>query len=656
MKDIKSYLRKDFEQVFVLVILVSVIVINYFLPYKIAFLNFYYLPIMLSGYFLGKRASVKGSLLCILVVVIFGILSPDSFYMAKGNLNVALNLVTWASFLLLAGIAVGTLQEKLVDEYECASQLNKELQDSHAELEKTNHKLKETNSTLEQKASELEEKKSAVENLQEKMEKTLFSTMDSSVAKLIIQGRLRNEKKNISVLFSDLVKFTNFAEKNRPETVLEKLNSFLAHMEPIITDYRGHIDKYMGDRIMCEFGAPNDYDTHSLLAVLAGIKMQEKLLQSDFPWQMRIGIGSGSAITGLIGFKRQTYTAVGDAVNVASRLEEICPPTRVVIDDETYQNVKDFINVERVKNFGQGLKRQEDFELLEKIEANKVHLKTNPKDSEALVETGKIYFQLMQVSEAIECFEKAHALEPDNAEIKLLYADASLKKDEFEKIRIRGKKDRIPVYKVTGIKDIMQDRKRILDGFYQKYKYVEELIEVTEDVILPVEALDGSIGHSKAVAIISYAIADCLGLTEQEKRNILVAGYLQDIGKQIVSPHILNRKGSLSETEKIEIEEHPIEGSKILKSNGYHTEDILEIVLHHHERYDGEGYPFKKRGNRIPLGARITGLADSYNALISWRPYREGWEQKTALGEIQKGTNEGKFDPQLSDILIDLLS
>jgi HD-GYP domain-containing protein (c-di-GMP phosphodiesterase class II) len=412
----------------------------------------------------------------------------------------------------------------------------------------------------------------------------------------------------------------------------------------------------MGDRIMCEFGAPNNYDTHSLLAVLAGIKMQEKLLQSDFPWQMRIGIGSGSAITGLIGFKRQTYTAIGDVVNVASRLEEICPPTKVVIDDETYHNVKDFINAERVRDFGQGLKRQEDFELLEKIKANEERLKTNADNSEALVETGKIYFQLMQISEAIKCFERAHALEPDNTEIKLLYADASLKKDEFEKIRIRGKKDRISVYEVTGIKDIMLDRKRILEGFYQKYKYVEELIEVPEDVILPVEALDGSIGHSKAVAIVSYAIADCLDLTEQEKKNILIAGYLQDIGKQIVPSHILNRKGSLSETEKKEIDEHPIEGSKILKLIGYDAEDILEIVLHHHERYDGEGYPFKKRREEIPLGARISGLADSYNALISWRPYREGWEQRTALGEIQKGTNEGKFDPQLSRILIDLMS
>lgn len=279
-------------------------------------------------------------------------------------------------------------------------------------------------------------------------------------------------------------------------------------------------------------------------------------------------------------------------------------------------------------------------------------MKTNPKDIKTLAETGKMYFELTELYKAIEYFERALALEPYNTEIKLLYADASLKKDIYEKIEIKGKRERVSVYKVIGIKDILQDNKKIPDGFYQKYKYVEELIEIPEDVILPVEALDGTIGHSKAVAIISYAIADQLGLTEQEKRNILLAGYLEDIGKQIVPHYILNRNGSLTEMEIKEMEKHPMESTKILKSMGYDIPEVLEIVLHHHEMYNGEGYPYKKRGEEIPLGARITGVADSYSALISWRSYREGWEPGAALAEIRRGGERGKFDPQISDILI----
>ena len=141
MKKILNYLNDNLEQSFVLMVLLSIIIIGYFLPYKIAFLNFYYLPIMLMGYFMGKEGSVMGSILCILTVTIFALISPSSFYSGKGNLDVALNLATWGSFLLLAGIFVGVLQEKLADEYEHASQLNQELQKSHKELEAVNMEL-----------------------------------------------------------------------------------------------------------------------------------------------------------------------------------------------------------------------------------------------------------------------------------------------------------------------------------------------------------------------------------------------------------------------------------------------------------------------------------------------------------------------------------
>ena len=89
--------------------------------------------------------------------------------------------------------------------------------------------------------------------------------------------------------------------------------------------YKGHIDKYLGDEIMCEFGAPINYKLHALHAVAAGIKMKGCLKDIEQPWKMRMGISTGYAVTGLIGQKRSSYTAIGSIVNLADRLQEICP-------------------------------------------------------------------------------------------------------------------------------------------------------------------------------------------------------------------------------------------------------------------------------------------------------------------------------------------
>ena len=114
---------------------------------------------------------------------------------------------------------------------------------------------------------------------------------------------------------------------------------------------------------MVEFGAPVDYDRHALMAVLAGWKMQEKMKRLNAPWKMRVGIATGQAIIGMMGSKRQAYTALGDRVNLAKRLEEVCPPGKVCIDEETYQAVKPFFLVTKVRN--SGYSRQADQEVLD---------------------------------------------------------------------------------------------------------------------------------------------------------------------------------------------------------------------------------------------------------------------------------------------------
>ena len=131
--------------------------------------------------------------------------------------------------------------------------LNRSLQSQQDEVTKANITLKE-------RSSELEQAKRAVEALKTKVEEALYSTMDPSVVNLLIEGRLRNEKRNLSVFFSDLVGFSTYSEEKPPEVVIKDLNRYIGDMEPILINFRGHIDKYMGDGIMCEFGAPLEYE------------------------------------------------------------------------------------------------------------------------------------------------------------------------------------------------------------------------------------------------------------------------------------------------------------------------------------------------------------------------------------------------------------
>jgi len=291
----RNFIARHLE--FLLVVLITGMVVAVFnlFPYKIAFLNFFYLPVLAAAYLMGRRKAVLGATLCILVVAFFAVLYPTSFVVESNPLNTFMLVATWGGFLILATATVGALQERLSRGFEETRQLYEELKRSRV-----------------------------VEEMKEKVEKTLYSTMDPVVAKLATQGKLRFEKREISIMFTDLTNFTSYSDQNRPDVVLDELNTFLGQMEPILELFRGHIDKYMGDGVMVEFGAPVDYDRHALLAVLAGLKMQDRVKGLRLPWRLRVGIATGSTIVGMMGKRRQAYSAIGDRGNVAKRLEEIC--------------------------------------------------------------------------------------------------------------------------------------------------------------------------------------------------------------------------------------------------------------------------------------------------------------------------------------------
>jgi adenylate cyclase len=416
-------------------------------------------------------------------------------------------------------------------------------------------------------------------------------------------------------------------------------------MEPVLFAYHGHIDKYMGDGIMCEFGAPLEYPTHRLMAVVAATQMQEVAARRDYPWRMRVGIASGSAITGLIGSRRQTYTAIGDVVNLAARLEKHCAPGQVLIDRYTYEDIKLFFDTRKVHS----LPVKEEIDLAQEEELQRLHdqLLKNPDSPELNFRAGEIYMQVQEPGEAILHFERALQADSGNTTYKLAYAEAGLKMKEQDKISVKGRRQRVEAYEVLGMKDLLADSDRIPREVYESFKHVVNEINVPADVTLPSEVIDGSIGHSRVVAALAYAISGELGVPELERLDIMRAGFLADIGKEVIPGYILNRRGGLLQSELEIIKQHPDEACRMMRKMGYNDDYLLRTVQHTHERFDGNGYPHGLKGKDIPIGSRIIGVADAYEALTAWRVHREPWERGAALQEIRREMEKGAFDPDV---------
>ena len=150
-------------------------------------------------------------------------------------------------------------------------------------------------------------------------------------------------------------------------------------------------------------------------------------------------------------------------------------------------------------------------------------------------------------------------------------------------------------------------------------------------------------GHSERVTKLALQIAQELGFPEEEIDNLHRGGLLHDIGKIGVPAKILDKKGILTTKEYRIICEHPRMGTRILEPiNAY--KDVLGLVLHHHERFDGTGYPDGLAGEDISLATRILSVADVFDALISDRPYRAGMKMEEVLEFVEQ--EKGKqFDP-----------
>ncbi|MBA2332026.1 MAG: diguanylate cyclase, partial [Actinobacteria bacterium] len=168
-----------------------------------------------------------------------------------------------------------------------------------------------------------------------------------------------------------------------------------------------------------------------------------------------------------------------------------------------------------------------------------------------------------------------------------------------------------------------------------------------------VDARDAYTGsHSERVAELAARIATRLGVDREQVELTRLAGSLHDLGKLAIPEEILRKPGPLSEAERLVLERHPQIGFRMLESLG--VDPVADWVLHHHERWDGAGYPHAVAGETIPLGARIIFVADAYDAMTSDRVYRERLSDEAALEELERCAGS-QFDPEIVTALAEEL-
>lgn len=235
--------------------------------------------------------------------------------------------------------------------------------------------------------------------------------------------------------------------------------------------------------------------------------------------------------------------------------------------------------------------------------------------------------------------------------------------DTIRRLDIQGyceksdKFDQLLLLIESGIKSIaqMNEIKKINDELKTTYDMLEKAyLESIETLRYTVEAKDTyTRGHSDRVSEFAVLIGKKVGLSNEDMKTLQIGGLFHDIGKIGVPDNILQKESKLTDDEYSEIKNHPSIGAHIL-STATIFKDIIPIVRHHHERYDGNGYPGRLKGDEIPYLARITAIADSFDAMTSRRTYRDSLPMDVVISEFKKcrGT---QFDPELDDVFLDIL-
>lgn len=178
---------------------------------------------------------------------------------------------------------------------------------------------------------------------------------------------------------------------------------------------------------------------------------------------------------------------------------------------------------------------------------------------------------------------------------------------------------------------------------------IQDSVQRSPDALISVARLkrvdEYTYMHSVAVCALMTALARQLGLSGEALRKAGLAGLLHDVGKAAVPLDILNKPGSLSDAQFAVVKSHPERGHAMLARGGAISPVVLDACLHHHEKFDGSGYPHGLQGEAISLFARMTAVCDVYDAVTSARPYKAGWDPGEALRHMAQW--KGHFDQRV---------
>lgn len=293
---------------------------------------------------------------------------------------------------------------------------------------------------------------------------------------------------------------------------------------------------------------------------------------------------------------------------------------------------------------------------------------TNPQ--EAIEKVKNEHFDLMILDFIMTPFHGDQVVEEIrkfNKELYILlltgHKDLAPPLDTIKRLDIQGyceksdKFDQLLLLIESGIKSIaqMNEIKKINEELKTTYEKLENsYLESIETLRYTVEAKDTyTRGHSDRVSEFSVLIGKYVGLSDVDLKTLQIGGLFHDIGKIGVPDTILQKNSKLTDDEYSEIKNHPSIGSHILSTASI-FKDIIPIVKHHHERFDGHGYPSQLAGNDIPYLARITAIADTFDAMTSKRSYRDALPLDVVIAEFER-CKGSQFDPELADVFLNIL-
>lgn len=242
---------------------------------------------------------------------------------------------------------------KPLDYKEAFIRLERVLERSHLrqERKRLREELAAAHDELQARYGELKVSYQRIEELEEKTRQLFERYLPPTVARYLIddpsRANLGGVRREVTVLFADLRRFTALAERMAPERLIEVVNSYLTLATEVILAERGVLDKFMGDAVMALYNAPLEQPDHAFRAVKTAFRVRESLESHHIEPRLHFGYGidTGEVVVGNVGSEvLMNYTALGDAVNVAFRLQEQAKPQQILLSHATYEQVKDFVD------------------------------------------------------------------------------------------------------------------------------------------------------------------------------------------------------------------------------------------------------------------------------------------------------------------------